>query len=307
MKENGEVRMIYNNNGIFRMGVMYAAAILLMTSCNRPADVSVNREEKTSDSEISSTEQTEITNDEEIQKIYDLYQNFNFAIQEYPINTEVYNADMDRKYKEAFLEFLFHTKNVTYDDEEDPFFYDFTWELGTGAGKFTNEDYIEAMTNKARYWYLDFDGDGMPELVVELSGVQYSPIVLRYDLDKQNVYIFAEGNGNGHWNFLCARNFYYDDPSSVGLVQYALARYDLSGNKVITLEFNIQYQEDCTWEFTVSYRNEEDVNNIIEAYAVVSEEMWNELTEDFFYAVDNVPPSMTFNEVFGEMASSYIH
>ena len=72
------------------------------------------------------------------------------------------------------------------------------------------------------------------------------------------------------------------------LVQYALARYDLSGNKVITLEFNIQYQEDCTWEFTVSYRNEEDVNNIIEAYAVVSEEMWNELTEDFFYAVDNV-------------------
>ncbi len=307
MKENGEVRMIYNNNGIFRMGVMYAAAILLMTSCNRPADVLVNREEKTSDSEISSTEQAEITNDEEIQKIYDLYQNFNFAIQEYPINTEVYNADMDRKYKEAFLEFLFHTKNVTYDDEEDPFFYDFTWELGAGAGKFTNEDYIEAMTNKARYWYLDFDGDGMPELVVELSGVQYSPIVLRYDLDKQNVYIFAEGNGNGHWNFLCARNFYYDDPSSVGLVQYALARYDLSGNKVITLEFNIQYQEDCTWEFTVSYRNEEDVNNIIEAYAVVSEEMWNELTEDFFYAVDNVPPSMTFNEVFGEMASSYIH
>ena len=89
MKENGEVRMIYNNNGLFRMGVMYAAAILLMTSCNRPADVSVNREEKTSDSEISSTEQAEITNDEEIQKIYDLYQNFNFAIQEYPINTEV--------------------------------------------------------------------------------------------------------------------------------------------------------------------------------------------------------------------------
>lgn len=301
--------MIYNSNCIFRIVIIYTIVIMMITGCNYFINESVNTEDiakvvnNVNDSGVLCIEQTE----EEISQIYDICKNFNFAIQEYPINTEVYNADMDRKYKEAFLEFLFHTKNVTYDDEEDPFFYDFTWELGAGAGKFTNEDYIEAMTNKARYWYLDFDGDGMPELVVELSGVQYSPIVLRYDLDKQNVYIFAEGNGNGHWNFLCARNFYYDDPSSVGLVQYALARYDLSGNKVITLEFNIQYQEDCTWEFTVSYRNEEDVNNIIEAYAVVSEEMWNELTEDFFYAVDNVPPSMTFNEVFGEMASSYIH
>ena len=49
------------------------------------------------------------------------------------------------------------------------------------------------------------------------------------------------------------------------------------------------------------------MNNIIEASAIVSEEMWNELTKDFFYAIDNVPPSMTFHEVFGELSSLYIH
>lgn len=65
--------------------------------------------------------------------------------------------------------------------------------------------------------------------------------------------------------------------------------------------------EDCSREYTISYHNEEDMNNIIEASAIVSEEMWNELTKDFFYAIDNVPPSMTFHEVFGELSSLYIH
>lgn len=307
MKENGEVKMIYNNNGIFRMGVMYAAAILLMTSCNRPADVSVNREEKTSDSEISSTEQAEITNDEEIQKIYDLYQNFNFAIQEYPINTDVYDSDMDREYKKAFLKYLFHTVDVTYDedDEEETFFYDFALEFGAGAAQFSNDDYLEAMENRVQYWYLDFDGDGMPELVVYLKGVMYKPIILKYKSEEQRVYVYVYGSN--HWNFLCSGNLYYDDPTSAGINRYALSRYNIFGNEVITFEFNIQIMEDCSREYTISYHNEEDMNNIIEASAIVSEEMWNELTKDFFYAIDNVPPSMTFHEVFGELSSLYIH
>ena len=95
--------------------------------------------------------------------------------------------------------------------------------------------------------------------------------------------------------------------SRIQVNRYALSRYNIFGNEVITFEFNIQIMEDCSREYTISYHNEEDMNNIIEASAIVSEEMWNELTKDFFYAIDNVPPSMTFHEVFGELSSLYIH
>ena len=185
------------------------------------------------------------------------------------------------------------------------FFYDFALEFGAGAAQFSNDDYLEAMENRVQYWYLDFDGDGMPELVVYLKGVMYKPIILKYKSEEQRVYVYVYGSN--HWNFLCSGNLYYDDPTSAGINRYALSRYNIFGNEVITFEFNIQIMEDCSREYTISYHNEEDMNNIIEASAIVSEEMWNELTKDFFYAIDNVPPSMTFHEVFGELSSLYIH
>ena len=301
--------MIYNSNWIFRIVIIYTIVIMMITGCNYFINESVNTEDiakvvnNVNDSGVLCIEQTE----EEISQIYDICKNFNFAIQEYPINTDVYDSDMDREYKKAFLKYLFHTVDVTYDedDEEETFFYDFALEFGAGAAQFSNDDYLEAMENRVQYWYLDFDGDGMPELVVYLKGVMYKPIILKYKSEEQRVYVYVYGSN--HWNFLCSGNLYYDDPTSAGINRYALSRYNIFGNEVITFEFNIQIMEDCSREYTISYHNEEDMNNIIEASAIVSEEMWNELTKDFFYAIDNVPPSMTFHEVFGELSSLYIH
>ena len=236
------------------------------------------------------------------QELYTITKNFDFSILEYPINKELYNHQMEQEYKEAFLKFLFQKTMITNNNGEEKFYYSFMSDMGIQAR--TNEQYIENLQENVEYWYIDFDGDGLPELVVSLSGAMRKPQILKYNREAKSVYVYING-GNYTCNFLCAGTLYEDNPSSAGIIRYALERYDKYGKEVISFHFDIRTA--CEpWEYSISYINREGID-LISTGAQVSEEMWNELTIPFFYAIEHKPPGMTFTEIFGDRGLEYIN
>ena len=250
------------------------------------------------------------SSDKSVQKLCELIRDFDFTAQEYPIDTEVYDAKTDRKYKEAFLAFIFDKTIYSVESLQYGDWTTFYYTLEGSMGLSSNEGYLEAMVKEAQYRYLDFDGDGMPELVVNRPKPETNPqrwgpresqpLVLKYDPEKECVYIFLEG---WQWLFRGSGELYYHK-SEIGVEAYRLRKYGLSGSCTAEMIFHIY--SDPPEAYYISYYNEEDADNIINLSGYVSKETWSEITGNFFDAIEHILPSMTFEDVFGDMAAPYM-
>ena len=136
----------------------------------------------------------------EYEKIIDLVKGFDYSTQEYTVNTDFYNTEMDQNCKEAFLELIFRKEPVTYsvyrDGKEifyDTYHYKFTENIGANWYLVKN-DFVHDILYEAAYWYLDFDGDGMPELIFDLPGTKERLYILKYDSEKKNAYVSLTGD-----------------------------------------------------------------------------------------------------------------
>lgn len=297
MKENGNMKFTYHKK-VFAAIICF---VLLISGCICFSNRLLNRENKinqdntieendTNNSIINNTEDYETYSSEKIQSIYKQIKEFEFMDQEYPIDTTIYDLDMEQEYKEAFLKLIFNKEMHSNNN----FSYSFASIMD--MEQYSNEGYIQAMENNAQYWYLDFDGDGLPELVINLPETGKCIQILKYDIKKKCVYVFLDRKNN-NTNFLCSNNLYYHS-SGAGIVMYEFHRYDLSGNCMVDIDFHIY--TDPPQEYYISYINRENIDNIIYFDSYVSKETWDELIKNFLDAIDHVPPSKTYNEVFGD-------
>ncbi|EOS19228.1 hypothetical protein C804_06502 [Lachnospiraceae bacterium A4] len=295
------------NRRNYLVNILCMVLALLVNGCGRPEvqelDFSAIEGESGSNG-FEPSRQMEESEEERRQKVCNLVQEFDYTVQEYPLDTELYDVEMDQNYKKAFLALMFHKKPLPSDDASGTFFYDFPLEM-RADWFLSKSSFIDAMINSAEYWYLDFDGDGLPELIFEIYGGGPKPQILKYDREKQCAYLYLMGE-TYNWHFLSSGKLYYYNPTSMGVLRCGVKKFDSRGNETIEIAFTNYFGCDPA-ECSVSYRSVENPASIVDESCHVDEAVWDELTKDLLDAIDNKIPGMTFDEVFGDMAYEYIN
>ena len=288
-----------------KIGMICIVLLIIVSGCGGSeidnTNISYIDTEKVNHTNIDVTENNKSNSLGYSEKVYDLVKEFFNKTQEYPINADIYNIEMDKEYKEAFLEYIFNKEPMTYyvyrGDKAvsiDTFRYTFVDDIGINW-YLVKKNLESAVVDLIKYWYLDYDGDGMPELIMDMGG-KTNPYVYKYNPDKKCVSLYYAGDSY-NWHFLNSQTLYCKCGKNLILVRNDADGNELINIKLITKDFlnNTRY-----W---IKYYNQEDLDNIIEESVFVDEETWNELQALFY---DTVAPSLTFEEVFGDFSAPYI-
>ncbi|MDE7179065.1 MAG: hypothetical protein K2O59_14725 [Lachnospiraceae bacterium] len=261
-----------------------------------PDDVQNGSEYVESESEAVA-EERELTQEEIVEEIISeqvckRLREVDFTIKEYPIDTEVYTEEMDREYKEVFLQVLLNQIPVQYEDGEENYFEEISPYLRDNS----DQNYIKILKKAYEYYYFDFDGDGLPELVIESRGrdVHFGGSrIWKYDADSKRVYNIGEYRWTG-WKPLGSGKLYYKDQSSAGMIKYGYQEINSLGDIVREVDFFLMFQGLLNTEwYTISVDEFEDVE--------IDKESGYEILHDFFEAIDNAVTGITFDELFSDI------
>lgn len=248
-----------------------------------PEETEASREENVEETEMESEEITAEIACEKLRSI-------DFTIKEYPIDTEIYTEKMDREYKEVFLRVLLNQIPVQCEDGEEIYFEDID-----PVKEKLNMDHMTMIKEHFLYCYLDFDGDGLPELVVDPLGAYVrfgGPRIFKYDRDSRKVYV--DGYRFPKYRPLCAGKFYYEDEG-----QYGYQEIDSQGNVI----------EMCHFRLAPAYGEPEQyfiggvlgVDEYMDRLLEIDKESGDEIFHDFFEAIDNAVTEVTFDELFSDI------
>lgn len=121
-------------------------------------------------------------------------QDFDLSVQEYPIDTALYTAEVEQEFKNAFWEAISNQVPMVYRSDGAVYFRDRDW-LGV-VGKRDEEFYEEL--REAEYRFADIDGDGLPELAVQW---EQELCILSYNMYEKKVHLIShkEVSRNSAW------------------------------------------------------------------------------------------------------------
>ena len=141
------------------------------------------------------------------------------------------------------------------------------------------------------FYYLDFTGDGFPELIIS-SQIPRDPQfggtrILKYCPDNKQVYDIRSGD-EGIWELLGAGKMYYHND-----VTFEYGYREINSNGEVIKEVIFDKGRDDLPYYHISVDEFQDIE--------VGEEIWNELTRDFFEAEANAISYMTYEELFGDV------
>lgn len=144
---------------------------------------------------------------EESFDVCETVKNFDFSVQEYPIDTILYTAEVEQEFKNAFYEAI--SNRVPMEYTEDGAIYFREWFRGVA---YESDSEFLAGLRKSKYRFIDMDGDGLPELAVQLGG---EICILQYDMEEKRVKgYFGPTEG---WVLLGSDRFGIHDTGSSGL------------------------------------------------------------------------------------------
>lgn len=249
-------------------------------------------EDATESPEEVELEPEDITEEITAEMVCERLRSIDFTIKEYPIDTEVYTEETDREYKEVFLKVLLNQIPIQYEDGEETYFEDIDPEnLNTDNTTMIKEFFV--------YCYLDFDGDGLPELIVDPCGsyVRFGgPRIFKYDRDSKKVHV--DGYRFMRYRPLCAGKFYYENKGLAGSIRYGYQEIDTQGNVVEEVLFQLAYPSSY-------YPSEryiiDSVGEFTHVYVEIDKESGDEIFQDLFEAIDNAAIGVTFDELFSDI------
>jgi len=234
--------------------------------------------------EENGSEPSEFQGDE-IQFIAKKVSEIDFTIRTYPINTEKYTAETETIFKETYLKAINNTIPIKRLDTGETIFFK---DLLRGK-ELTNDEFQDFILKPAKYYYIDFDGNGLPELVIEADG----PTVLKYIPEENQVYMYYRSYDK--WHVLGSGQLYYFDQTSANRIVYGYELLDNDGKvfQSISLEIYNEYDEK-----TANWDKERFIS--VDGYngVLVSENDWDKITKSFFEAIDAPIPAQTYTEVF---------
>lgn len=256
-----------------------------------PEETETSREENVEETEMESEEITAET-------VCEKRRSIDFTIKEYPIDTEIYTEEMDREYKEVFLRVLLNQIPVQCEDGEEIYFED----IDPDKEKFNTGHMPMTMIKEYfLYCYLDFDGDGLPELVVDPLGAYVrfgGPRIFKYDRDSKKVYV--DGYRYMRYRPLCAGKFYQEYKGSPDSIQYGYQEIDSQGNVIEEVKFQLVFPALAYGHperyFITSMLGDKYMDDL-----EIDKESWDEIFHDFFEAMDNAVTEVTFDELFNDI------
>lgn len=223
-----------------------------------------------------------------------------FAIQEHPIDTVQYDAQTDRIYKAAFLKAVTNQIPIQNQDGKKMVFYR---DMLPNTAEMSEDEFLRSV-RESDYFYMDFDGDGLPELTVNTEG----PCVLKY-IPGEEIVVLHYYKGQG-WNLLGAGQMIYsgyayddsdgssggnDDSLSVIREEYAYETVDHGvADRNVTFYNIMTSKQSQPWVNT--YKVSLDGNKPLE----VEVEEWAELAGRYFTAKGLAPHPMSFEVMFGK-------
>ena len=226
------------------------------------------------------------TSDESVQIICERVSSIDFEKRVYSIDAVIYNSEKDNIYREAYLSAI--TGETPVEFNEDELFYK---DILRGTFRLSENEFLKVLEN-AGYYYLDYDGDGLPELVIELD----EPTVLKYNPEENKVSIIDRGYDK--WHFLSPGQMYYFDPTSANRIVYGYADNVTDKNVIFEIYYGLKNSEWRPESYMVSVDGFEQID--------IGNEKWDEITEGFFKAIENPGSPLSFEEVFASVAGDFL-
>ena len=203
-----------------------------------------------------------------------------FTIRESPVDTARYDAQTDRVYKEAFLKAITGQAPIRYRYREGTVTYRELLPDGEGMGE---EAFLKAV-RQSEFFYQDYDGDGLPELIIDTEG----PCVLKYHPKEDQVELYQQKEQG--WYLLGAGQMYMD-----GFVCTEEYIGSVQGYESIAGELSACYllspigEEGTVCRVTIDGQR----------YTVADEGTTSRLQQDFYRIKDDAPHPMSFAVLFG--------
>lgn len=198
-----------------------------------------------------------------------------FSQRIYPINSELYNLETEREYKEAFYAAITNQVAMEYQGGRTVYFRDY----------FRNRNDLSDLS----YLFLDCDGDGLPELAMD-GFLQEGPCILKYLPEERRVAVFIQ---------LRSEDWVLLGPGEAGCCFY-LTSYADHYNYIT---WNSQGETEQVLFFEHNYNSSKKKDEYLvgtNPLFYIEKELWDEITEGFFEAMEHPMEMMSFEEVFGE-------
>lgn len=240
------------------------------------------------ETEKTGTEEAEYTGGQDGVILCEAIEKIDFSSKEYPIDREIYTPEVEQEYKEAFYMTITNQIPLEYEEEQTVYFRDHL----RGAADLDDIAFIEQYVKNGNYRFIDCDGDGLPELVMDIGINGFC--ILKYLPKEQKV-------ENYHWLneyevLLGSNQIGYCNPTSANNTRYGYKILDASGEVEDEIYFTVYYGEDGKRYEAFTFESE----NIENMSGYLNQEQWDEATQDFFAVLDCPVAMMSYEEAFGE-------
>ena len=201
-------------------------------------------------------------------------------------STELYTPQMDMVFKKAFLKVLNNEIVMGYGGRVTYFRDTLRGEDLYGEDAISNEKFSEII-KKLDYYYYDYDRDGYPELTVlwKFDGSS----VLKYDIDKDSVSLC--GGGADGWHLLGSGQSYYFHGGGANRLFWQYVDSWEDEWAMFKEEYDLDENDNLQVTYSMSGYDSSQI----------TEDIWNEVTKDFFEAIEHEVEPLSFDEIFGDI------
>ena len=270
---------------IMNIGTMGIVVIILLAGVLNCKQMVETKTKERGTEEIRTEEiETEYMSKQDSSIIYETIKEFDFSPKEYPINWEIYTPQVEQEYKEAFYMTITNQIPLEYEEEGTVYFRDHL----RGVADLDDIEFVEQFVKNSKYRFIDCDGDGLPELLMDTAINGFC--ILKYRLKEQKVEAY-------HWLdeyevLLGSNQIGYCNPTSANNTRYGYKILNESGEVEYEIYFTVYHGEDG-----MQYEIFTSENESMSGY--LNQEQWDEVTKDFF-AMLGCPVTMAaYEEAFG--------
>lgn len=271
---------------IVNMGTIGIVVIILLVGVLNYKQAAETEMKKIETEENSVREnKTNYTYEQDSSNICELVKKVDFSSKEYSINWEIYTDQVALAYKENFYRIITNQMPLEYGEEKAVYFRDHL----RGISDLDDMEFIEQFVKETRYRFIDCDGDGLPELLMDIGINGFC--ILKYLVEEQKVEVY-------HWLneyevLLGSNQIGYCNSTSANNTRYGYKTLNKAGEVENEIYFTAYYGETGI-EYEIYIFGDESMSGHL------NQEQWDEVTKDFFTMLDCPVTMVTYEEAFGK-------
>ncbi len=215
----------------------------------------------------------------------------------YAVDTEKCDSATDRAYRDTYYRALIGGQRVRTAEDGDVYLKEFF--AYQGDLEMEDKTFLDNLKENAKFYYMDFDGDGLPELVMDIVGDGLH--ILKYLPDEDVVEHFFDYERVPYFHLLGPGQLYYRNGMSANKMiwRYHTVDADRQDKWVVCFMEDADYKphkedEDVWWD-TAYWVDLYDELGMVQ----VDEKRYRDVTGPFLESVERAVIAKTFEEIFG--------